>query len=799
MVRRSRPKSHKQPDWTDSYIDVNSPNVAQPSRRRSSLFGKLARVWKSPHDGAMQQLQRTQKDSSFTVSSGLSSSFPSTSQESPTKTGLRAKDSSLTVSSGISSSFPSTSQESPTMLTLSQDQEESLMTPRQSQRSFGRLASNAGGVLPLLLAEEPDPHCGTFSPPAAPTPSLSAINTPTFESRSLGNSPAAGGRNDQLSETVQNSARAITNTSHSPYAFWCSRDLRPCSEDLEKETRFSNLDASSPLAVLNSNGTLADHVRSELGELRKQVHGLQGEIQSLRREQGALKGVLRFCSGGKIPVDFDGNRNAGRRPSDVLAQLVSSKPLPVAAASTDDARSRPLESTSQTDCCGREGWPLAVQGGLLDDLATATSTKLRRGFRVKRASQDNAGSDCTAMGAAVGADGLLDALWGTCMRAQRALTLDSATDVNDLMADTVQVQGQSHCRSAAEVADAIDLREVEVAANPSRHDDAAYNEASNSERSSTGSSTNSSSSSTTTTTSASDSSARCPANHRNDHETSLQEMMTEDSQASQAGYADMSDDAPPGDSCPSSAVGGYMSMLSRRGTTRVLRHCGLGLGQSVYWVASDEDVPQGHVGEVLGCSPAGILVRFPGGTWYFAPNELVAVSQPSATSSTGLKNNDARPEQVTSNENSPPGAVVAEPGEVDQAVTGNCAAVAAQSTEEEPVSAKASAEVRCSIGSSQAGVSRGWRRLDGQVSPAVEERRNAEAATAAGGGSDGTCSGSSAKSWHPQQQQGTRLDGLGCSVGTGTRPDGLTCSVGTLLLPFPELAQAEGGWPMACH
>lgn len=226
-------------------------------------------------------------------------------------------------------------------------------------------------------------------------------------------------------------------------------------------------------------------------------------------------------------------------------------------------------------------------------------------------------------------------------------------------------------------------------------------------------------------------------------------------------------------------------MLSRRGTVRVLRQCGLDLGQSVRWVASDEDVPPGHIGEVLGCSPTGVLVRFPGGTWYFSPHELVTVSQSSPTSGKGSTGNDGWPEQAASAGNAPPGAVVAEPGEAVHEITSGRAVTAVSA--KEPVAAEAAARVgiRCNTGSLQAGVSSGWRRLDGRINPPAEESPKAEAATGEVG-ADGSSSGSSASSWHPLQQQ-------------ETKPDGLGYSAGSLLLPFPELAQTEGGIPTACH
>jgi len=607
----------------------------------------------------------------------------------------------------------------------SQRREEDPTTPRQSNRSWDRQALSAGGVMPLLLAEEPDLHGGSFSPPLAPTPSLSAINTPTFESRSLGNSPAAEGCNEQLSDMEQSGATAITNTLCSSDAGWLPQGLRPCSEDLKQETLLTDVDASL-LAVLNSKGTLADHVRAELGDLRKQVHGLQGEIQSLRREQGALKGVLRFCSGGKIPVDFDGHRDTGRRPSEVLAQLVSSKPLAMTSSSADVSVSRPSESTPQVSCCGREDWPLTMQGGTFDKLATGTATKLHRGFRMKRASRDNAGSDCALMGAAVGADGLLDALWGSCMRAQRQLTLDSAMDVNDAMEDAMQ--GPSRSGSMTGLADTTNVSKVSTPG----HNHNTFNPASNSERSSMRSSS---------TASASES--------RKDDETILQGLLPQDSQF---GDTDMSDDAPLFDSSSGSVVDGFVSLLSRRGTMRVLQHCGLSLGQSVCWVASDEDVPQGQIGEVLGCSPAGVLVRFPGGTWYFSPSELVTVSQSSSTVGMECMGNDDGHEQAASNENSPPDAVVA-------------------------AEAAPGVGVRCISGSSQAGVSSGWRRLDSHFAPIAEEPPKAEATTAEGVSDGSHTSGSSSNSENtrpPLQQKG-----------------------GVLLLPFPELAQAVGGSPTA--
>jgi len=753
MVRKSKPKSHKQPDWTDSYLDVNNPHIAQPSRSGSrigpgpSLFGKLARVWKSANHGAVQQ--------------------PHTTTET---------DSVSTASSGRASSLANTAQESPSMPRLSQRQEEAPTTPRRSHRSWERQASsNAGGVMPLLLAEESDLHSGTFSPPMAPTPSLSAIHTPTFESRSFGSPLTTEGRNEQSSHMVQSGAKAITNTSHISEAGLLPRVFRPGNEDLQQETLLTDLDASSSLAVLNSNGTLVDNMKAELGELRKQVHGLQGEIQSLRREQGALKGVLRFCSGGKIPVDFDGNRDAGRRPSDFLAQLVSSQPRQVASTNVDVTVSRPTETTPRADCCGRENWPLMVQGGALDELATSTVTKLRHGFRMKRASRDNAGSDCSAMGAAVGADGFLDALWGTCMRAKRELTLDSAEDVNDLLEDAMQ--GRSRSGSTAGIADATNACKAAIP----NHNSVTFSCPTSSE-SSIGSSTSSSAA-----TSANESSAGGLANHRNNEEASLEGLLPQDSQAcftnSQAGFTDMSDGAPLLDGAPSSAVGGFVSMLSRRGTMRVLRQCGLGLGESVIWVASDEDVPPGQIGEVLGCSPAGVLVRFPGGTWYFSPNELVKVPQSSSTSGRVSTSNDGWPEQAASTENAHPGAVVAERGEVAQAITASRAVSAASTKEYVAAEAAAGVDLRSSVGSLQAGVSSGWRRLNGHINPAVEESSKAEA-TVEGGG-DGSCS-SSANSWHPLQQQ-------------GIKPDGLGHSAGVLLLPFPELAQIQGGRPVACQ
>jgi len=410
-----------------------------------------------------------------------------------------------------------------------------------------------------------------------------------------------------------------------------------------------------------------------------------------------------------------------------------------------------------------------AQGGALDELATSTATKLRHGFRMKRASRDNAGSDCSAMGAAVGADGFLDALWGTCMRAKRELTLDSATDVNDLMEDAIQ--GRSRIGSTTGVADATNARK---AATPG-YSHVTFNRARNSECSSIGSSTINS-----TTTSACESNARDPANHRNGQEASLEGPLPQDSQAgftdSQAGFTDRSGDAPSLPPSPSSAVGGFVSMLSRRGTMRVLRQCGLGLGQSVQWVASDEDVPPGQIGEVLGCSPAGILVRFPGGTWYFSPNELVIVSQSSSATGWESTGNEA-----ASIENAHPGAVLAEPSEAVHAIPSS-GGVSAVSTKE-PVAAESAAGMglRCSVGSLQAGVSRGsrgWRRLDVHINPVVEESPKAEAA-AAEGSSDGSCSccsssSSSTNSSHPLQQQ-------------GTEPDGLGYSAGVLALPFPEL------------
>lgn len=247
----------------------------------------------------------------------------------------------------------------------------------------------------------------------------------------------------------------------------------------------------------------------------------------------------------------------------------------------------------------------------------------------------------------------------------------------------------------------------------------------------------------------------------------------------------MSDDAPSLDNSPSSAVGGFGSMLSRRGTVRVLRQCGLGLGQCVRWVASDADVPPGQTGEVLGCSPSGVLVRFPGGTWYFPPHELVAVSQSSPTNGKGSTGNDSWPEQAASAENAPPGAVVAEPSEAFHEISSNRAVTAVSAKEHVAMEAPARVGIRCNTGSLQAGVSSGWRRLDGHINPPVEESPKAEAATAEGG-ADGSSSDSSANSWHPLQQQ-------------GTKPDRLGYSAGNLLLPFPELAQTEGGKPTACQ
>jgi len=48
-------------------------------------------------------------------------------------------------------------------------------------------------------------------------------------------------------------------------------------------------------------------------------------------------------------------------------------------------------------------------------------------------------------------------------------------------------------------------------------------------------------------------------------------------------------------------------------------------GMFVFWYKADEDIPQGHVGEVLqGLNEEGrVKVKFPNGSWRFRPRDLV--------------------------------------------------------------------------------------------------------------------------------------------------------------------------------